>query len=274
MTTSSIPSVIEQQKRWARSKGFQPRNAYLMSLVDNLHQELSDGALQDFNRGSGGELRERGIRPPKMNALRSSAALSANVFDYWRSHDPAPLQHALGLRDRITRISFEEHFPTGLRGNPPNVDVVLKLEGAHYVAIESKFTEWLSARERILEPKYFPHGKDLWTRQNLPNCQSLAIGSREIAPFKYLDAPQLLKHALGVARMKTGTFELFYIYFDWKCPEGEIHADEVARFAELVGEEIQFRALTYQDLFKRLASTIREDDSGYLDYLSARYAVA
>jgi len=270
--TSSIPLVIEQQTRWARSKGFEPKNAYLMSLADNLRQQLSTGALTDFERGSGGELRQRGIRPPKMHALRSSAALSVNVFDYWRSRDPAPLQYAFKLRDRITRVSFEEHFPTGLKGNPPNVDVLLTLEGNRYVAIESKFTEWLTPRERILQPKYFPSDEDLWTLQKLPNCQALAIGCQELAPFKFLDVPQLLKHALGLARKKVGTHELYYIYFDWKCPEGEMHRAELARFASLVGEEIRFRALTYQELFKRLAHTVRPDDAGYVNYLTARYS--
>jgi len=269
--TSSIPSVIEQQTRWARSKGFEPENAYLPSLAENLRQELSDGAQQDFERGSGGELRERGIRPPKMRALRSSAALTANVFDYWRSHDPAPLQQALGLREKITRISFEEHFSTGLRGNPPNIDVLLTLEGNKYIAIESKFTEWLSPRDRILDPKYFPPGEELWTLQKLPDCQALAIGYRELGPFKFLDAPQILKHALGLAKKKTGAYELYYIYFDWKCPEGEIHADEVKRFGHLVGKEIQFRALTYQRLFERLNMTGRPDDASYLEYLRQRY---
>src|SRR5204862_7582071 len=93
--TSSIPLVIEQQTRWARSKGFEPRNAYMMSLADNLRQELSKGALTDFERGSGGGLRQRGIRPPKMHALRCSRALSVNTFDYWRPRAPPPLQHTL-----------------------------------------------------------------------------------------------------------------------------------------------------------------------------------
>src|ERR1700741_1735860 len=261
MPTSSIPSVIAQQMRWARSQGFEPRNAYMMSLADNLRQGLSNGALQDFKRGNGGELRERGIRPPKMHALRSSAALSANVFDYWRSHDPAPLQQALGLNDKITRISFEEHFPTGLKGSPPNVDVLLKLEGHHHVAIESKFTEWLSQRERTLDPKYFPPGQDLWAEQELPKCQALAIGFIDVAPFKYLDAPQLLKHSLVLARKKSGTCELYYIYFDWNCPEGAVHADEVVRVFDLGGKEIGFRTMTYQELFKRLDQTARPEDA-------------
>lgn len=271
MTPSSIPSVIAQQTLWARSKGFEPRNAYLPLLAQNLRQKMSVGAQKDFERGNGTELRDRGIRPPRMHALRSSAALSVNVFDYWRSHDPAPLQEALGLHDKITRISFEENFPTGLKGNPPNIDVLLKLEGSHYVAIESKFTAWLSPRERTVDEKYFPPGEGLWTLQKLPVCQSLATGSVDVAPFKYLDAPQLLKHALGLAR-KTSNFELHYIYFDWKCPEGAVHADEVARFGELVGKEIRFRTMTYQELFRRLDHTARPDDRAYLEYLHARYA--
>jgi hypothetical protein len=269
---ASIPSVIEQQTRWAVSKGLAPKNAYMPSVTDNLHKDLSEGAKKDFERGSGGELRSRGLRPPKMWALRSSAALTANVFDYWRKRDPAPLQNALGLSDRITQIGFEEHFPTGLRGNPPNVDVVITLEGNKYVAIESKFTEWLNPRERILDPKYFSSG-ELWTAQGLPNCQTAANDFKETGPFRFLDVPQLLKHALGLARKEAGAYALCYIYFDLHGPERERHADEVARFRDLVGGEIRFSALTYQQLFDRLAETVGPEDAVYLSYLQARYSV-
>jgi hypothetical protein len=267
---ASIPSVIEQQTRWAVSKGLTPKNAYLRSVSENLLADLSEGARKDFERGSGGELRKRGLRPPKMLALRSSAALTTNVFDYWRSHDAVPLQNALGLSNKITSIGFEEHFPTGLRGNPPNVDVVLTLEGGKYVAIEAKFTEWLNARDRILDPKYFSSG-EIWTAQGLPNCQAVANDFKETGPFHFLDVPQLLKHALGVARKKAGAFALYYLYYDVRGAERERHADEVTRFRDLVGREIGFVALTYQELFGRLESTIGPNDSAYLDYLRARY---
>jgi hypothetical protein len=269
--TPSILSVVQQQTRWATDKGLTTKNEYLMSLADNLRQELSSDARRDFERGSGGELRERGIRPPKMHALRSSSALSVNVFDYWRSRDPRPLQRALGLRDRITRVSFEEQFPTGLRGNPPNVDVVLTLEGNRYIAIESKFTEWLTPRERTIHPKYFANGTQAWVNAKLPKCQALALAFRDAAPFRFLDAPQLLKHALGIGRTKRGHHELWYMYFDWKGPESELHALELARFSEIVGSEIRFRALSYQQLFTRLATTVTPRDAAYMDYLTGRY---
>jgi hypothetical protein len=268
--TSPIPSVIEQQTRWARSKGFEPRNAYLSSITDNLRQELSSGARTDFERGSGRELRDRGIRPPRIQALRSSCALSLNVFDYWRSRDPYPLQYSLHLRDRITRVSFEESFATGLGGNPPNVDVLLRLESDQYVAIESRFTEWLTPRERSIEQKYFADGQTLWADRGLPRSQALADSMRDGSGFRHLDVPRLLKHALGLSR-KTGLYELYYLYFDWKCPESNAHAAELARFTDSIGTEIRFRTMTYQELFKRLDHSTRPSDEEYMEYLNARY---
>ena len=269
--TSPIPSVIEQQTRWAKSKGFEPQNAYLTSIAENLRQELSSGARTDFERGSGRELRVRGIKPPRMQVLRSSCALSVNVFDYWRSRDPYPLQYSLHLRDRITRVSFEENFPTGAGGNPPNVDVLLRLENDQYVAIDSKFTEWLTARERTLDPKYFPDGKELWSLQGLPKCQVLANSLRDSSSYQHLDVARLLKHALGLAR-KTGLYELYYIYFDWTSPQGEVHGGEIARFQNSIGDEIRFRTMTYQELFKRLGHSTRPSDEDYVEYLTARYS--
>jgi hypothetical protein len=269
--TSPIPSVIEQQTLWARSQGFEPRNAYLSSITDNLRQELSSGARTDFERGSGRELRERGIKPPRMQALRSSCALSLNVFDYWRSRDPYPLQYSLHLRERITRVSFEESFATGIGGNPPNVDVLLRLENNQYVAIESKFTEWLTRRERSIEQKYFADGQKLWADQGLHRSQALADSMRDGSSFHHLDVPRLLKHALGLAR-KTGLYELYYLYFDWNCPESDAHAAELARFTNSIGMEIRFRTMTYQELFARLDHSTRPSDEEYMDYLTARYA--
>jgi hypothetical protein len=271
--TSPILSVIQQQPRWAQSNGFETKNSYVMSLADNLRDQLSSGALKDFERGSGAELRDRGIRPPRMHALRSSSALTVNVFDYWRGRDARPLQRAFGLRDRITRVSFEEQFATGLRGTPPNVDVVLTLEGHTYIAIESKFTEWLSRRERSIEQKYFADGQTLWADQNLPRCQTLANSMRDGSTYFHLDIPRLLKHALGLAK-KTGLYELYYIYFDWTSPEAEAHAQELARFRDSIGEEIRFRTMTYQELFARLLHSTRPSDEEYVEYLTARYSQA
>src|SRR2546423_639056 len=159
--TSSVLSVIEQQTRWATNNGFVTRNAYVTSLTDNLRRQLSSGALRNFERGSGGELRQRGIRPPKMHALRSSSALSVNVFDYWCSRDPRPLQRAFGLRDRITAVTLEKPVSPRLPGNPPYVGVVPAVVGNQDNAIFSKVPQLLDPLGRTVASKYFVDGAEL-----------------------------------------------------------------------------------------------------------------
>ena len=83
-------------------------------------------------------------RPAKMKALHSSSALAVNFFDLWTGRDPDPLKKALNLDKEILDIQFERQYPTGLAGNPPNLDVALDLEGGLTLAIESKFSEWLT----------------------------------------------------------------------------------------------------------------------------------
>jgi hypothetical protein len=70
---------------------------------------------------------------------------------------------------------------------------------------------------------------------------------------------------------KTGLYELYYIYFDWTSAEREAHADELARFTDSIGDEIRFRTMTYQELFKRLGHSTRPTDEDYIGYLTARY---
>jgi hypothetical protein len=87
----------------------------------------------------------------------------------------------------------------------------------------------------------------------LPHCQVLAEDiRRKREHFSYLDAPQLLKHALGLATQLGLRFDLLYLYFDWPGSESVKHQAEVARFSERVGTDLRFKSLTYQDLFLRL----------------------
>ena len=77
----------------------------------------------------------------------------------------------------ILSISFEEQFPTGLTGNPPNLDVALQLAGGSVIGIESKSSEWLTPKAASKEPfkvKYFPAATQLWAERELPVSQELA----------------------------------------------------------------------------------------------------
>jgi len=272
---SSKTELLQQQRNWAESQGLDPDvRGYLSDVASNLLRPMNSRTKSAFENGSGSELQDTPTRKAKMKALHSSSALAVNVFDSWVSRDKTALQGALKIDTAISSISFEEQFPTGLLGNPPNLDVALKLSDGSIVGIESKFSEWLSPKSVSKGPfksKYFPAGTGLWEERGLPLSQELAAQMNSGATrFRYLDAAQLLKHALGMATQLGDRFSLFYTYLDWPGKESSLHIEEVSQFANFVGAELGFKAITYQQL---LLSMQEEQgmDSEYLDYLRERY---
>jgi len=276
MKRKSVDSLLERQRHWATGAGIAVDDrGYVKSYEDNLRQPLSAEAKAAFVAGSGTELEDGATRPAKMRALHSSSALAVNVFDYWSDRDSLRLTQGLEVAPATGSLRFEKKFPTGLKGIPPNLDVVLTLQSGLTLAIESKFTEWLTPKLTTNAPfkaKYFESGRNLWAGVGLPECQRLAHDVQEKAEsFVHLNVPQLLKHALGLATNERKRFSLCYLYYDWPCPESEIHHLEVNRFASRVGSELLFRAITYQDLFRRLTHGCGPGDNSYVDYLRSRY---
>jgi hypothetical protein len=286
-----------QQRRWADSAGIDyDARGFVRDPNANLRVPLAASTRAAFVCGT--ELTPRKNQPARFSALHSSAALVANVFDYWSARDAAPLGAALGLGAERVQLKFEEPLATGVEGDPPLSDVVLRCESGRVVAIESKFGEWLVRRasNRLdLKPKYFAGGRAIWEEAGLPRCQQLADDLRAGRErFKHLHAGQLLKHALGLARegeMGAGvadrpggsaaqpaprrvpartTQELRYLYYEWSCGPAAAHRAELERLAERVGAEIRFSASTYQDLYRALRADARVDGA-YLEYLRARY---
>lgn len=259
---------MERQRTWAQKMGKTPDpRGYLPTFAANLWRPMSARSRDAFKSGSGSELKR------KMRALHSSSALAVNFFEYWVSADRGPLARAFGLNEPVESIDFEAQYPTGLDGNPPNLDVCLTLPSGQKVAIESKFCEWLvrkSINREHFKPKYFPPDLELWSTRGLPECQRLAADVRNrVEHFTYLDVPQLLKHALGLATQLKSRFELCYLYFEYPSPESLKHQEEIARFAARVGTETRFRSFTYQALFRSLEA--QETEADYIDYLRARY---
>lgn len=271
----SKQQLLNRQRSWAVSTGLSvDAKGYLDNVDANLFQPLSGKTKQAFDDGSGSELRDTPLRPAKMKALHSSSALAVNVFDYWVERDTSALLLALGLDSGVPAITFEEQFPTGLTGTPPNLDVALMYPNGHVVGIESKFSEWLAPKSKNKEPfkpKYFCESVGLWENKGLPKTQSLAeaVNAQEEF-FKYLDAPQLLKHVLGMANQVGEKFSLYYIYYDWKGPESDVHRQEIDRFDSLVGEEVRFKAKSYQEVFASL-NELDGVDADYMAYLKDRY---
>lgn len=269
-------AIMAEQMGWASSRDLDvDTRGYVASVEDNVLQPLSEAARAGMEGGSGSELSDRTGQPAKLRALHSSAALALNVFDYWVStSDRSALRRALGLQSEIVGIEFERHFRTGLGGTPPNLDVTLTLADDSVVAIESKFTEWLSQSE-TKEPfadSYFPPDRKLWSDVGLDACQRLAVAVRDgDEAFSHLDVPQLLKHSLGLARTLGDSFELWYLYFDWPTPVGDTHWHEIATFEKAVDVDVGFTAMAYQDLFERLSDSVGNDDRSFLSYLRSRY---
>jgi hypothetical protein len=271
--SSALP-IRERQRAWAKSRGIEvDESGYARTLRDNLFQALTPCAEAEFRAGDGAELGKRGERG-KMQALHSSSALACNVFDYWRGRDTGGLAQALDVPGPICSMAFERKYPTGLRGKPPNLDVVIQPASGPTLAIESKFLEPYAGEGRKpgFKDKYFVSEPGLWQKLGYPACQKLARSLYEgTYASTWLDGGQLLKHVLGLSR--TGR-EWILLYLWYEIPGDTIaqHAKDIDEFSRCASEDgIAFRSLSYQELFRRLQRSASPVNLEYIDYLKERY---
>lgn len=263
--------MIAAQAVWAQSRWPGHTSKSAPSLDENLILPLSGDARDEYDQGSGGELGRHG-KPGKMSSLRSSSALSYNVFGPWRGVDIQPLGVALCATVQSQSLRFEQKFRHGLRSTPPNLDVVLDCEMPRPLGIECKFTEPYGAKKAHppLHPKYFAGGRNRWTEVDLPKCQTLANSIGTTHSFRRLAAGQLLKHLLGLARTTTQAPRLRYVWFDSACSEAQEHVVEIEMFKQLIDSSIDFAAVPYQQLVASLRN-YPEPIPNYRSYLDARY---
>lgn len=282
----------QRQQCWARAKGLplcgsegdRGEPAYTPQLELNLFEPLSHEARLEFERGDGEELAYKGRRLPKMHAIHSSAALSCNIFHYWRHQsDSRFLLAALGLPpEHMLSLEFEAKRPIVNQPDrrvfpvDPNLDVAILCHGEsgwREIAVEVKFTEPYRTRhasERGLKAAYL-RANDLW--KSLPASRRLA---KEMCPvdkrYKYVHAAQLLKHILGLKnRWGVDGFVLFYMWYDVPLPDGLAHREEIEDFAQIVARDgVRVRSITHQEVIQSL-SQHREDHAAYVDYLMHRY---
>ena len=154
-----------------------------------------------------------------------------------------------------------------------NLDVVLTLADGRLVGIESKFTEWMSVTAGMparLAP-YLGERDSFWSRAGLPAADRLARAVHEdCEAFRYLDVPQLLKHALGLARASAPGWALRYLYTEGSGATAEEHAREAVRFADAVAAELAFAAMSYQSFVPALTGA-GDAAPEYGAYLRDRY---
>jgi len=284
--------IIQKQIQWANNAGLgsrlvgskteKGRRTYTPGIEENLFEPLLDSVRRQFESGDGSETKTRADGClPKMQALHSSSALCANVFQYWlKTGRLDEIAYACGLcyeSDKDAQnMSFEAKIPIDSRfKTSPNLDVLIENKDGSKIkahAIESKFSEPYSARVHSgMDIKYFDD-KDMW--RDIPN---IAYVAEEICPedriFKNLHAAQLIKHTLALKK-KYGksNFRLLYLWYDSIGEQSHNHEKEIDIFAGYAeADGIKFHALTYQELILSLAQKYRDSDKEYIQYITSRY---
>ncbi len=271
MTMRGVERITSQQLAWAQQRGVTAEGGYTTRVEDNVFGgQLHPDTRSEYERGKGKELEGH------MKALHSSSALVVNVFDYWRrANRIQDIARCCGATGSVVGMEFEQTRPIrGVTRTPPHLDV--EFCGMLPLAIESKFTETYRRKTRRPIPnthldKYLA-SRDIWT--GLPRLKAIAesiVGeSGGMTQWEYLDVPQLIKHVLGLNCRYRGEFSLLYLWYCIDSPEAKAHADQLDAFSTSLDGEIDFRTMTYQDLFAKLEQ-VPDADSGHLSYLGERY---
>ena len=238
----------------------------------NLREPLSTLAEIGFGRGS--ERAPRPDRPARMRALHSSAALVANVFDYWSGRDAGPLLLALGERKERAAVAFEEPLPTGSKASRqprtfssrPNPGTPSRSKASSASGSSAgRATRPSSRRSTFHATRGSGSAAACSAARRSP--EALQSGAQR---FRHLHAAQLLKHALGLARARRGAFTLCYLYYDWPMRESESIAPRSSDSRAPSRRKYRFARSTYQKLFGALGAD-GGVDRGYVEYLRDRY---
>jgi hypothetical protein len=253
---------------------------YVQSIDDNLVTGIgSELYCSDYMGGAGQELlwtKHLGREcPPKMHAAFSSSALVVNTFARWKQALP---QLSLAAQTGFQEMRFEVKCPTGLNGTPPHLDVLATHSIDPPVAIESKCLEFLNAH-RITFSSQYDGLKGSGSKT--PYYDMIRRLRTERAMFQYLDAAQLIKHALGLANIFQG-MPVVLLYLHWEPSnwqefrEFAQHRSEIAEFGRYVsGCRIRFMSMSYQELWSEWEKL--EEPSwlrAHIKALAERYTVA
>ncbi|HEX8102143.1 MAG TPA: hypothetical protein VF533_06005 [Solirubrobacteraceae bacterium] len=234
-----------------------------------IRTQLSGGDGQELVYGKHGER-------PDAHAAHSSAALACNAFGGWQG-----LENQLFL-DGVDGFSQPLRFEAKQRifrgGRAPNLDCLATGEDV-VMGVESKLTEPLARHHRTVWSEAY--GRE--------SCRGLlsdgwlealdAARSGSYAPT-YLDADQLLKHALGIAKQHPER-ERHLLYVYWEPTNGSdfeeilTHRAEVEKLLDWVGEASpRLHALTYDALWTQWEGLNVPEVAVHLDCLRARYRLA
>jgi hypothetical protein len=183
----------------------------------------------------------------------------------------------IGRHKDLRLVGFEQKFPTGLaRAEPPHLDAVA-LGSSGLVAIESKCTEYLSPKVPKFSERYKTDIQDE-RRSGSWFGEMLRLQAADEHTYRFLDVAQLIKHAFGLAKAKSKSPTLVYLYWEpldaSLSPLFAAHRDEVKHFAERIAGGIpSFESITYAELWEAWAATDNDGLLSHVQSLRCRYEV-
>lgn len=249
------------------------------TLRDNVVPSITDDQLAtletQLSAGDGGELRPSAKSgKTTAHAPYSSAALALNAFGGWLGREEQLT--VAGLGGWTDPLQIEAKLQIAHGGGRANLDVLLTAPG-RVLAVESKLSEYVASHdERHLKPVYASEEMASllsggWARV----LRALLDGE---FPCHYLDAAQLVKHALAVkSQFPDREATLAYIYWEPsnadEIPQLAGHRDELDQLLELLGDDADpaFVALTCDELFAEWDAVADEAVRAHVAALRARY---
>lgn len=231
------------------------KKGYIKSMKpqDNLLKTVDNWTdiERDLGGGQGGELKKDKYGRKKFCALHSSAALCVNNFALFKKHKD---RLSFGKYKNFDKAAFEQRLSTKLKGTPPNLDFYLENSNVT-IGIESKFTEHFEKRiEHTKENlcKYFMREE----LDYLPRLfDGLILHYMNCTNKMYLNVAQLIKHSIALLNNKRNK-KAVLVYIYWQ-PENWIETDifkqhrkEIDDFANKIGKFIEFKHLSYCDLWQ------------------------
>ena len=174
------------------------RNYYLKDLNDNLYKPMDSLALSAYGKNE--------IASGKMNALRSSSALTYNLF--WDS-----IAEINTSSDRTGKgcygVEFEKQYLT-LRPSasniPAHLDALLYCKDTcEAVALEMKMTEWIFNKPGTLRKKYLDASNYL----NGKAGELFVSLAKELILHNDYDDPDLIKDEYPCIMSRYDAFQMF-----------------------------------------------------------------
>ena len=259
---------------------------YVKNFQDNLLTSVRiEDFVNDLLAGAGNELES------KFPAIYSSAALVINSFAPFRPQiSNLSFPPPLSKNEVIRNLEFEKQCHTGLKGIPPHLDVLLTGSNDNIIAIESKLTEILHQKTITKIPvTYFDRTPRIW-KGGVYHDELVRIRDG-VANYRYLDAPQLIKHAFGLTNtyMKNSASQnrkitLLYLYWEPANIDSltgplkevyKIHAEEILKFKTAIGLNTNpsFESMSYPELWNHWEQAVPTDLENHVKGLKKRYLV-